>query len=283
MGGLPPAAAARDGARRWARRRARRGVDAATRLLGRDPVIVFTLPKTGSSAVATSLRHLRVARPVQQVHLLSDEGLARAHRSHAAGGRIGLPKLAQMEAARQAIDAPGRRPAVITMARHPLTRAVSWFFQSWHQDFPWAAGGRWEPSQVDDLVARFHERLPVALEAGDRWFDDELAPVVGHDVFAEAFPRTEGWEVRALERCDLAIVRTEDLDRTFGPVTHALLGTTVPLRRVNVAEDKVYARLHAELVSRLRLSSAEREAVVGTRHAAHFYTPDEVEARLPGD
>ncbi|MGI8938405.1 MAG: putative capsular polysaccharide synthesis family protein, partial [Iamia sp.] len=167
-----------------------------------------------------------------------------------------------------------------TTARHPLRRAISWFFHSWHRDFLWSAPAPQDPARVDELVDGFHERLPTTLGVCDRWFDEELAAVTGHDVFSRPFDGDGGWELRRLDGCDLAIVRTEDLDGAFAPMCAALLGTTVKLERVNEASGKPYRDLRRAFLARFELTEVERRAVAATRHARHFYSAEELEAGM---
>lgn len=59
-----------------------------------------------------------------------------------------------------------------------------------------------------------------------------------------------------------------------------LLGERLELRTTNASDDKVYKAHLDAFRDRLRLTDEEADAVRATRHARHFYAPEEIEARL---
>lgn len=282
MGGTGGADRLRRGVNRRIALARKRWLEQRAEASGRPPVIIYSLPKTAGSTLHQSLQVPAVGAPVWHVHILSDDGVAQIDRELAAGTRTRPrpDKRLIMDRARAAIDDPEQRPVVIAGTRHPLDRAVSSFFQGWSQDFPWVGEDEVvRPSGVDDLIDLFHERLPDLVEFADSWFDDELAPVAGVDAFAVPFTG-DGWQRHDCDSCDLAIVRTEDLDRVVAPMTTALFGAAVPLQQTNVGTAKPYRAYYRAFTDALRLSPAEADAVRNTRHARHFYDESEIEPRL---
>lgn len=189
-------------------------------------------------------------------------------------------KRLSMDRARAAIDDPQQHPIVITGTRHPLDRAVSSFFQGWHQDFPWVGDeDNVRPAALEGLIELFHERLPALIEVADGWFDTELAPVTGFDAFGTPFTG-DGWQRHSCDACELVIVRTEDLDRVAAAMTTNLFGKPLRLKQTNVGTSKPYHAYYRAFTDSLRLSQSEADAVRNTRHARHFYQPAEIEPRL---
>lgn len=242
---------------RWARRRT-----------SASPVVVFSMAKTGSSAVVVGLRDAALDPPFH-VHNLDPAFLAEEEAEYRWSGRPWRVWDAQrLREQPPRLDAPWR---VISMVRDPIAQTASAFFQ------PALRRGYLEPgATVDDLHARFAGRLdhlPLT------WFESHLEPALGIDVFASAFDPARGYSIIEKPGVRLLLLRSEDL--AVGPKAIAeLLGTEHPvdIPRVNVGSEKTYADIYASFLRSLRPAPEQLDRIYSSRIVRHFYAPDEIAA-----
>lgn len=251
---------------------------------GLDPIVIYSLPKTASSTLRHTLEgdgFTFHGRPVVHAHLITADAIAHLRELQANGHtRMRDDDLELAEWARKAIEDPARRPVVIAATRHPFDRAVSTFFQSWQWRFPWIADGRPVTDEdIDRLHADFRVELPKWLSLADTWFDTELRATTGIDAFGRRF-EGDGWQRYDATTSDVAIVRSEDLSRVGPAMLEELVGERLELRTSNASDNKMYKAHLDAFRDRLRLTDEEADAVRSTRHARHFYAPEEIEARL---
>ena len=242
---------------RW---RGRRSIDA--------PIVVFSMAKTGSSAVVAGLRAVGHDN-VHHVHDLDPEFLAAEEREYHWSGRPWRNWDAQgLCRCMPAASAPW---SVVSLARDPIAQSVSAFFQ------PGARRGYLHSgATVDSLLEQFDDRLE---SMSTRWFDAHVLPAFGLDVYAAPFDHDEGHQRLASPVVDLLVLRCEDVT-TAGPKPLArLVGVDDPIDvpRVNRAEDKEHAELYRTFVDALRPSAAVIERAFSSRYVQHFYSEAEID------
>lgn len=232
-----------------------------------NPLVVFSMAKTGSSAIAAALRATGRG-PVHHVHDLDPEFLAREELDYRWSGRPW-----RIWDAQRLLRTPATvtRPwTVVSLVRDPIAQTVSAFFQ------PAARRGLLRPgATVEDLRQRFGDRLDhLPL----RWFDRRLLPALGIDVFATPFDTYARFTLIQTPTVRLLLLRSEDL--AVAPTALALLlnqPEPVPVPRVNVGADKSYADLYEQLRQSLRPSPRQLDAAYGSRVVRHFYTEPEID------
>jgi Putative capsular polysaccharide synthesis protein len=253
---------------RW-RRRSRRSNPA--------PVVVFSMAKTGSSAVVEALRAAGVD-PVHHVHDLDPAFLVAEEQEYQWSGRPWRNWDAQVLARRPpTVAAPWR---VVSLARDPIAQSVSAFFQ------PAARRGYLGgDATVDALLERFDdrlERMPM------RWFEAHVLPAFGIDVYAAPFDRDRGHQRLQSTGVELLLLRCEDVT-TAGPEPLArLVGVddAIEVPRVNRAEEKDHADLYRAFLAAVRPSAAVLDRTYSSRYVQHFYSETEIEGfrrRWAGD
>ena len=236
--------------------------------------------KVGSSSVYQSLRSLDPPRPVHQVHLLNDldalEGQVRMRYPNP------VQTLAQIEKGRtlrRVIErSRGTTWQVITLVRDPVQRNVSAFFQNLTEVIPdvYERHARGEMS-VAEITSAFLERYdhnaPLA------WFETQLQPVFGIDVFASPFDTSRGCAIYEAEHARLLLIRVEDLS-TCGPTAIAdFLGLDkFELVTANIGREKRYHGLYAEFEAEVHLPESYLTRMYDGRVARHFYTDAEIDA-----
>jgi putative capsular polysaccharide synthesis protein len=239
------------------------------------PLVVFSMGKTGSTAIARAI-HDATGDPVFQVFRLEPERLAQAEqRYRAARPRAPSPGARHLWESEFLLRRPPRADApwtVVTTVREPIAQAVSAFFHGRgrraHPD-----GDLGVDQLVDELVDGRWARPPV------RWFDREFAPALGVDVYSHPFEPTTGSTVIETPAVRVLLLRQENLDAA--PVALArFLGRPrpVPVPPRNEASAKGYGPRYAEFVATARLPDLLLEQAYGSRYARHFYADTEREA-----
>jgi Putative capsular polysaccharide synthesis protein len=236
---------------------------------GGDPVVVFCMSKTASSAIVRGLRDA-LDRPVYKIHLLRPESVARAEADYRRTDPSARPRHI-LHAAHLLRHLPTAAAPwdVVTIVREPLARSASDFFQS---------GQRWgRLGDADQTTAAFQR---FAAEQGvprtTDWFDRELLPSLGVDVYDHPFDPDVGVGVIEAPAVRLLILRHESLAAAPGALA-AFLGRTedVRLPRENVGARKDYSELYEQVLRDVRFDVATLDLAYESRFARHFYTDAE--------
>jgi hypothetical protein len=277
--------------------------DAARRIAGRsyaiskhyamwrmrgDParrIVVFTMGKTGSTAIAHAVAQATGQR-VFQVFRLNAAELAGAERRYRASHREakharadaspvpfpGALHLWETEYLLRHMPTPEAPWDVITTVREPVSQAVSAFFHG---------GRRSGAFQNDPDVASLTERMLAEhwLRMPMRWFERELLPALGVDVFAHPFDPSIGFSQIDTPAVRVLLARQENLDRAPEALRDFLrLPAPVPIAPRNEAGSKDYAAEYRSFLREVRLPDAVLERAYATPYSRHFYAPDDLAA-----
>ncbi len=243
------------------------------------PLVVFSMGKTGSTAIARAV-HEATGAPVFQVFRLEPERLAQAEQryraSHPRAPFAGAHHLWESEYLLR--KPPGERApwTVITTVREPIAQAVSAFFHGAGGRARLAGASTGSPPPVEELVTTLVDeqwtRPPV------RWFDREFEPAVGIGVYDWPFDPPAGYGVIETPAVRVLLLRQENL--AVAPVAlarflHRREPVAVPVH--NVGGDKAYGGRYREFLAGARLPERLLDAAYGSRYARHFYADSELE------
>jgi hypothetical protein len=264
-----------------------------------DPVIVYTAGKVGSSAVAATLEALFDKRCVAHIHELTAERLQTAESQYRSRARANwgsrralrfLPDhiwLGQHLSKAMSSAPPEAVWDVVTLVRDPVSRNVSSFFQNLELMFDFWPAEELKRNSAGEIAERLVEIFLDSYVAGNfsmehdadllTWFDDELKPVFGVDVYATPFPTSRGYEIYAGSNSRVLLMRTEDIDRTAQRAFSEFFGIdVVDLKRRNEATNKVYGDVYRQFKKRLSIPSQYLDRQYSSRYSQHFYTPAEL-------
>jgi hypothetical protein len=163
---------------------------------------------------------------------------------------------------------------IVCGVRDPVARAASTLFQ---------IGGAWEAERDDDravvALTRSLTELFDADRAGLDWFDAQLRPVTGIDVYAEPFDPATGWQIYRNDRFRVLVVRFEDIGRVGADALAAHLGLDAPpvLAHTNDGGTKSYADRYDRFKRSAELPARVLDAAYGSKLAARFYAPAELD------
>jgi len=158
--------------------------------------------------------------------------------------------------------------------RDPIARNLSSYFE--HLDSIWQRADAHVHVPMEDLIVGFRERFPH--DEPLTWFDDEVLPATGIDVYASPFP-SSGQATLRHGQLDLLILKTENSDAQKSAALCEFLGVpSIQLTSVNRTADKRKGDVYRRFVETIRFDTAFLDSMLESRYTRHFYSPDEIEA-----
>jgi hypothetical protein len=258
---------------------------ALARMRSREtPIVVFSMGKTGSTAIARAVQDA-TGRRVFQIFRLHAERLAqaeqryrannrRAKREGRAFGAIPFPGALHLWESGYLLrnpPAPAAPWTVITTVREPIGQAVSAFFHG--------RGLRGGDSVAGDSVGTLAAALVDEgwIREPLRWFDREFAPALGVDVLEHPFDPGRGFGVIETPAARILVIRQENLDAAPEALGDFLgLDRPVAVARRNEATAKGYADSYENFLAAVRFPASVRDEAYGSRYARHFYADTEL-------
>lgn len=251
------------------RLRYRVGRSLAKRKMARatNPILVYTIGKTGSTTIVRTLE-AATGRPTWQLHRLQADAIDEREREvEQTRPRWASHHLWVSQHFRHRMPTPERPWDVITLTRDPLAQSVSAFFQS-------TVGGR---NVVEEDPSKMLESyLSKAQYRAVGWFDSELGRFLGIDVYDHPFTRGEPLFIRT-DSVRLLLMRLEDLDRVGPAALSVFTGVKIDaMEHANTGDKKPYADAYQRFRTHATLPREVVDAVYCSRYARHFYSEDEI-------
>lgn len=250
-------------------------------------ILVYTMGKVGSTSLYKTLAKLspdQLDANVHHVHYLSHEMLSRAEhhekQSYRKLRRISHHLLAGRQINKKIKTKPGlkKQLKIITTVRDPVALDISSFFESFYsyRKFDYDRLASLPPADLaDKLQALFLKNI-----SGDRWlkwFDRELKSVMGVDVFATEFPKSQGYGIYQGYPPTL-VLKLEHMDSCIKRAAREFLGVDgLNLIHANVGEDKPYADAYRKFKKMIRLPQSYLYKMYTSKLVTHFYDSDEIE------
>lgn len=248
--------------------------------VSRDPVLIYQMGKVGSTSLLYSLQYeyLRLGYPEVGIHHIHHLDNLDAHQQYArevTQCEEQVRIIGEYKQIRRDFDAPGDGHwNVISLVRDPVARNISAYFHNIDHHLPgWQE--RWKQGRlpVDEVLQSF---LGIEDDAY-YWFETELIPVLGIDVYSSDFPSEVGYQIYYnLPKATLLIMRLEDLTRVVGPAMETLLGIKeFKTYSFNIGHEKGYSDLYKAFRA-IPLPEAYVKKAYNTKLARHFYTESEL-------
>ena len=250
------------------------------------PIVVFSMGKTGSTAVARAVQEATGDR-VFQIFRLDAERLAAAERRYRVNNRAALrlgrdPGALPFRGALHLWESeyllghpptPAAPWTVISTVREPIAQAVSAFFHASPR-----RGAVSDASTVESLAAAIVDE--GWIRAPLRWFDREFAPALGIDVYEHPFDTGREYGVIETPSARVLLIRQESLAVAPEALGDFLgLAQPVPVPARNEATTKGYAESYGAFVAAARFPASVCDDAFRSGYARHFYADSE-RARL---
>ena len=239
-----------------------------------SPVVVFSMGKTGSTAIARAVQDATGER-VFQVFRLDAERLAQAEARYRASAAPPFPGALHLWESEYLLRRPPTAAApwtVITTVREPIAQAVSAFFHG--------SGRRGCSPDAYDRSTTLPRRL-----LAEGWVRTRCAGSTGSSrprsastCSAQPFDPELGHAVIETPSARVLLLRQENLG--IAPsVLARFLGRPepVPVPARNEAAGKEYAAQYREFLAAVRLPGPVLDQAYGSRYARHFYADSELE------
>lgn len=252
----------------------------------REPLLVFSMGKVGTSTVAHSLKSIVPKVPVYHIHTLCEDRIKQqeeVYKKHfrqlrTIHGHLLNSLFLHHRICRMRRD--GIRWKVVTLVRDPIARNVSAFFQSLKTTYAdcgfaerIAAGG--DDKLLSDMTRFFVEE--VDHNRALSWFDREIKQVFGVDVLAQNFHVDKGFKIYSGDYADILVIRLEDLDRCAANAFRQFLGLDgFTVIKEQLAGQKYYSDVYRQFRAQLTLPTSVLDSVYRSRLAERFYSPQEI-------
>lgn len=230
------------------------------------PVLVYQMGKVGSSTVCKTLDNKEI--PNLHVHFVSREIWRSAANIYLENGENLPPHFHTGRLLRQWLNWTEHQVQVVTLVRDPIAREVS-------KEFEMGSLLEIPTDDVNESLRVLRSRLtsPDALNFPYTWFDREILPTFGVDVFDHPFNREEGFGRITQKDVDILILTLEQLDDLVPTVLSDFVGRSLQLKKDRVRSDKVYAAVK----KRLRLEERTVRRLYDCEWMRHFYTDRNIE------
>jgi hypothetical protein len=258
------------------------GVD--SRLL--IPIVIFQPGKVGSMSVMASLKkrlkNMGLSTAVYHTHRLEkiDEQIEFVKKARNAPSKT-INKLIESKELRHQIDSqPEQNWNVLTLVRDPVAQRVSALFQLIHEYIPdWQEKLKSGQLTLPKLQNMLFEKEEFDIQRLDDWFDEQMKPIWGVDVYQLPFDCNLGYHIyKHNPKISLLIVRLEDLDKVAKQAFYEFIGIrNFSVVHTNTSEEKPYRELYNQFKA-LPLPSKFVDSAYSARYARHFYSEEERQA-----
>lgn len=243
-----------------------------------EPIVIYQMGKVGSKSVESSLRAYDLGSPICHSHLLNDlDRVAINARTSRVCPRQTLIEILHGKQVRKTIlGSPFIRCRVISLVRDPVARNISAFFENiaefvdnYHERF---VTNRLPLDELSELFLNGYEHdIPL------KWFEHQLKPVFGIDVFETEFARDRGYQIYHGQASSLLLLKLETLDQCAEAAFSEYLGIDqFVVKSTNVGENKEYRDLYRAFISSLILPETYLDRMYDSSVTRHFYTDDEI-------
>lgn len=239
----------------------------------RDPILVWSLGKTGTTSLASSISEA-TGRPALHCHRVSRASAKRTrsypHEPLIARSVVGW----RGSYVRFLLLDRSRHFDIVCGVRDPIARCISTVFQDATR-FGWIKPG--EPADLAMLQERVEELFKLG-RSGTDWFEREILELTGIDVYERPFDPALGYEIIETERFRLLVLRFESLADTGPDALQRFfdLDRPVSIDQANVGSTKSYAEPYRQFLEMVRFSDRTTLAAYETAFARHFYTEEEL-------
>lgn len=242
-------------------------------------VVIFQMGKVGSSSIYESLKRIQLGRPIYHAHVLTPEQLAVTEeltKAHWEPHRNPMHLWHSLVLSKRLQQTPKHKWKVITLVRDPIARNISAFFQTKHLLSETDQHRLMNSTDAEELMELFLANF-YAHDAPINWFDNELKPVFGVDVFDRTFPREAGYCIYEGKIADVLLIRLEDLGRCQIDAFREFLGIEhFEMQKTNVGKDKSYSQAYSRMLNSIGLPQSYLDKMYHSKCAQHFYGDDEL-------
>jgi hypothetical protein len=110
------------------------------------------------------------------------------------------------------------------------------------------------------------------------WFDTEMKPVFGIDIYEHTFPKEAGFSVIEQGNTKLLTLKLENLDTCIEKAFQTFLGLeNFSLRKANTSEEQGYYPVYKRFRAEVGLPESYLDMMYESRFTRHFYSQTEID------
>ncbi len=248
-----------------------------------NPIIIYQMGKVGSKTVEASLNayfdkknikadlyhtHNLINLDKMQQNILQDKD-----RPSPKGTLAQYKKDAKL---RELIDKnPNQKWNLISLVRDPVSQNVASFFHVMKEYIPdWKQQYEAKSLDLNSLQKLFIDSYAHVVTK--RWFEGQMEPMWGIDVYSVPFDREAGFVIYRSQKADLLLIRLENLNECAPRAFEAFLNfKNFKLVNTNIGEEKEYKEVYTAFKA-LPLPGDFIETMYDSRFMRHFYADDEI-------
>lgn len=257
-----------------------------SKLRGKEPLVVYQMGKVGSSTVVASLKSISSKWTVYHIHTLTREGIEGREKIYRKmvenSSTTYFPRAKHLLASRYLHRSltkglNGKKWKIVTLVRDPIARQMSEFFQTidyWLPDF----NQKYQANTVniETAVNTFLDKRQHNQSSD--WFETDLKPSLGIDVFGSDFPKSKGYKIYSGQQVELLVLKLETLNKCATDAFAEFLKIdNFHLINTNVGSEKMYAAAYKKFRTLIDLPETYINNVYTSRYMRHFYDEAEIE------
>ena len=244
-------------------------------ILRQVPILVFQMGKVGSSSILTSLLDHGLSFTIH-IHRLNPKNIDA--RAKTVNDVLQTSHLDSERWIYHNITQSNKPVKYITLVREPLGRAMSQYFEN--LSYLIGVDNAGNVIDLQELQAMFIEKYLWEIIAKD-WFDDELKPVSGIDVYETPFDTEIGYSLYQRDNTEVLLLKLEISDEDKQNAIADFVGEPdFRLKRSNDTSKKSYAELYKAFRETIVFPQNVLDKVYSMKMAQHFYTETEIQNYL---
>ncbi len=240
---------------------------AARRTYSKQPILVWTMGKVGSSTISYSLF-------MAGLYTLDIHNLYGPHVTQTSAGAPSQESNSKQPhhilRSRRVADLleSGTAPVeIITAVREPIGRNISAFFQNVKKSDV-------EGKPIQDLIALFKKKYTHSIPL--TWFDSEILKGTGVDILAQPFDLEKGWSIHEEGRFRFLTIRLDGPKDAMSEGLNSFFGEPIHIASQNESRGKYYAKVYSDVKDTIVFDSADLSKAYSSRYAKTFWSPDEL-------
>ena len=227
----------------------------------KENILVYGMEKVGSITVSQSLTAIGVLNT--HIHYLSP------FKSH--GGEIIIPEAKSLY---RSLLKDQHKIKIITLVREPVSKNLSQFFFSHFRIFQ----GYHVLPLGDSFIGICQQYL---MDSGNTrnpfsWFETELKPFFGIDVYAHPFDKEKGYTIIKQDNIELLLMKLEKLNDLESVISDFVEAPHFKLINSNEGDSMIYKYLYKNVKEALKLPCDYFSGYYKDNpYIDHFYSEDE--------
>ena len=240
----------------------------------KNPVLIYTMGKVGSSSIVQGLREKGVHEVQPHSLTFSRRGsyFVKADNS-TFQNFVDFYKsiLMKLKFYLYLKSKATKHIKVISIVRDPLSRNVSAFFEQ----IQYVIDRPVSECSTDELISLFWSN--GQHEAPLIWFDNELKSNLGVDVYSKAFNKERGYTLYECKNVSVLVVKLEmisELDSVIGDFIGVPDYCAIASNR---GEYKEYSSVYRDFKEKVRFPKDYLDKLYSSKYAKHFYSESEID------